>query len=169
MPRTEQRFVFDDVASDYAAARPAYPPQLFQDLIGVAGLGVGSRLLEIGCGPGTATAGLLGHGFELTCLEPGPRLAALARERTRGTASVLESTFEAYALPPEPFDLVFAAQSFHWVDPALRFSKSAAALREGGTLALFRHRLLRDDTPLRKALERCHAEHAPASRCPTSV
>jgi SAM-dependent methyltransferase len=90
----EQRFVFDDVAAEYAAARPAYPAALFDDLVRVAGLRAGSRVLELGCGPGTATAGLLGRGFELTCLEPGPRLAALARARVAGTATtVAEQTF----------------------------------------------------------------------------
>ena len=160
----EQRFVFDDVADEYAAARPAYPSALFDDLIRIAGLRAESRVLELGCGPGTATVGLLHRGFELVCLEPGARLAALARARTAGTTTtVIESTFEHYPLPAEPFDLVFAAQSFHWIDPALRFVKCAQALRAGGTLALFAHRWLRSDDALRARLDRCYAELAPIS------
>ena len=90
----EQRFTFDDAAAEYAAARPAYPAELFEDLIRIAGLRPGARVLELGCGPGTATVGLLHRGFELTCLEPGPRLAALARERPAGTATVVVDPVE---------------------------------------------------------------------------
>jgi hypothetical protein len=38
-------------------------------------------------------------------------------------------------LPMEPFDMVVAATAWHWVDPAIRVMKAAAALRPGGTLA----------------------------------
>jgi SAM-dependent methyltransferase len=158
----EQRFTFDDVAEEYAAARPSYPAALFEDLIQIAQLGPGARVLELGCGPGQATVGLLGRGYALTCLEPGRSLAALTRARVAGTATtVIEQTFEDYVLPAEPFDLVFAAQSFHWVDHALRFRKAAAALRSGGTLALFAHRWLRGSHPLRARFDACYAEHAP--------
>lgn len=170
LARVEQRFTFDDVAAEYAAARPAYPPELFEDLIRIADLRPGARVLELGCGPATATVGMLHRGFELTCLEPGPRLAALARERTAGTATVVvECTFEDYALPGEPFDLVFAAQSFHWVDHQQRFTKAALALRPGGTLALFAHRWLRGSGPLRARFDACYAEHAPSIAAPTSM
>src|SRR4051794_25948283 len=48
---------------------------------------------------------------------------------------VLTSTFEDWPLPTDPFDLVIAATSFHWVDPPVRVTKSADALRLGGALA----------------------------------
>jgi SAM-dependent methyltransferase len=38
-------------------------------------------------------------------------------------------------LPDEPFDVVFSATAFHWIDPAVRVPKSADALRPGGLLA----------------------------------
>jgi hypothetical protein len=47
--------------------------------------------------------------------------------------------FEAWPLPPEPFDAVISAQAFHWVEPGIRLAKSAAALRAGGCLAIFGH------------------------------
>jgi len=163
MGGVEQRFSFDEVAAEYAAARPAYPALLFDDLARHAGLRAGSRVLELGCGPGTATVGLLGRGLQLVCLEPGPRLAAHARARAAGTATtVVEQTFEDYALPTEPFDLVFAAQSFHWIDHGMRFHKAAAALRAGGMLALFAHCWLRSSDGLRERFDACYAEHAPS-------
>jgi len=149
-PEREQRFVFDEVAELYAEHRPSYPAQLIDDLIAGARLGPGSRVLELGCGPGKASVLLAGRGYRLTCLEPGPRLAALARARlqTDPDANVLTTTFEQWPLQAAGFDLVFAAQSFHWIDPAVRFVKSAQALRAGATLAIFANRPERGETAL---------------------
>jgi SAM-dependent methyltransferase len=48
---------------------------------------------------------------------------------------VVTAAFEEWPLPREPFDVVFSATAFHWIDPAVRVSKSADALRPGGLLA----------------------------------
>lgn len=49
---------------------------------------------------------------------------------------VVGRRFEDYELPPERFDLVVSATAFHWVDPAIRVTKSALALKPGGYLAI---------------------------------
>jgi SAM-dependent methyltransferase len=67
-------------------------------------------------------------------LEPGPSLARVARREAPG-AEVVTSTFEEWA-GEGPFDLVFAATSWHWVDPAVGYAKAARLLRDGGTLAI---------------------------------
>src|SRR5262245_40407135 len=46
---------FDQAAGCYQRARPDYPVELFDDLITVAGLVSGDRLLEVGCATGKAT------------------------------------------------------------------------------------------------------------------
>ena len=51
----ELRRTFDAVADLYEAARPSYPNELFDDLVDLAELKPGARLLEIGCGTGKAT------------------------------------------------------------------------------------------------------------------
>jgi len=43
-----------------------------------------------------------------------------------------------WALPDEPFDVVFAATAFDWIDPETRVYKAADALRIGGNLATIR-------------------------------
>ncbi len=48
-----------------------------------------------------------------------------------------EIRFEDWAPGPEPFDLVFAATSWHWVDPRVRYAKAAEALRPRGYLAVW--------------------------------
>ncbi|MBI1815483.1 MAG: class I SAM-dependent methyltransferase [Deltaproteobacteria bacterium] len=163
MNERQQRFVFDDVAELYARRRPSYPSQLVDDLIAIAGLRAGSRLLEIGCGPGTASALLAGRGFELLCLEPGPRLADLARRRLQDDphAVVVTTTFEEWSVEAEVFDLVYAAQSFHWIDASVRLVKSAQALKPGGTLAIFGNRPLPGAAEVDADIQKAYAKHAP--------
>jgi len=162
VPR-EQRFVFDEVAELYERVRPGYPAALVDDLVELAGLGPESRLLELGCGTGQATVALAERGYRMVCLEPGPalRARALARLARFPGVEVRPETFEAWPLEAKAFDLVFAAQSFHWIDPAQRFAKSARALRPGGALAVFGNAPRRDDAPARRALERVYAQRAP--------
>ena len=56
---------------------------------------------------------------------------------------------------------MFAAQSFHWIDSDLRFSKSARALKRNGTLAVFANRTARGTTPLDLQIQQVYAAHAP--------
>jgi len=155
--------MFDDVAELYRQARPAYPLELVEDLIRESSLRPGARILELGAGPGTASVLFAGRGYRLLCLEPGARLADIARRRLAPDASarVAVTTFEDWPVEPEPFELAFAAQSFHWIDPAVRFSKAARALRPEGTLAIFANRPLRGATPVHLRIQRAYAEHAP--------
>lgn len=125
---------FDGAAELYDRARPGYPAQLFEDFAVVT---PGARLLEIGCGTGKATVPLAECGYEVVAVELGASLAEVARRNLARFRSVEVVTvaFERWPLPAEPFDAVFCATAFHWLDPAVRVSKSADALRPGGVLA----------------------------------
>jgi SAM-dependent methyltransferase len=135
--RERLRATFDDVAELYDRARPGYPPALFDDLVTLAGLPPGGRILEIGCGTGQATIPLAERGFELVCVELGENLAALARDKLARFPSVevVNGAFETWD-PDGSFDAVVAFTAFHWVDPAVRYEKSARLLRAGGALAV---------------------------------
>lgn len=138
MPNDRERLrqTFTGDAELYDQARPCYPPALFDDLAHLAGTGGGCRVLEIGCGTGQATLPLAEQGCQIVAVELGPELASVARRKLeRFPVDVLNSTFEDWPLLADPFDLVIAATSFHWVDPLVRVTKSADALRLGGALA----------------------------------
>lgn len=168
---TEQRFTFDEVAELYDLVRPRYPHELFLDLLRLAHLKADDRVLEIGCGTGQATEPLARRGYSLLCLEPGPSMARVARERlARFTnVEVVTDSFEHWSLQPASFTLVMSAQAFHWVSPDIRFQKAAAALRPGGHLAIFGATPLREATALRRALDSAYTAYAPAmASAPTS-
>ncbi|WP_214107864.1 class I SAM-dependent methyltransferase [Acrocarpospora catenulata] len=148
MDRLRLRVTFDEDAGLYDRARPGYPAALFADLAELAGAGPGCRVLEIGCGTGKATVPLAERGCRVTAVELGPALAGVARRRLAAfpEAEVVTADFEHWPLPAEPYDLVVAATSFHWLDPAMRVAKSAAALRPGGKLAIVRTHHVRGGT-----------------------
>lgn len=127
--------VFDATADRYDAARPEYPAELIDDLVALAQLAPGDRLLEIGCATGKATRPLLARGFRVTCVEPGPSLAARAAATL--DADVHNTRFEDWPGEPGAFDLVFAATAWHWLDPDVRYAKAHEQLRPGGHLAFW--------------------------------
>jgi len=134
----EPRRTFDLVADGYDAARPTYPVQLFADLVTLAGLKPGDRLLEIGCATGKATRPLLERGFSVVCIELGAQLAERARQNLIGLpVEVHVGSFESWDGEPGAFDLVYAATAWHWLDPAIRYQKAHRLLRPGGHLAFW--------------------------------
>jgi SAM-dependent methyltransferase len=93
--------------------------------------------LEIGSGTGQATLPLAERKYRVTAIELGPNLAAVARRKLARfpNVAVTIAAFESWPLPPEPFDAVVSATAFHWLDPSVRVTKAADALRPGGVLA----------------------------------
>jgi SAM-dependent methyltransferase len=137
-PRDRLRRVFDSAAATYDRARPAYPPQLFDDLVTMAELPSGARLLEIGTGTGKATLPLVQRGFNLVCIELGANLAAVARGLLTGyPIEIYVEPFETWQGEHRSFDLVFAATAWHWIDPAARYRKAHELLRPSGHLAFW--------------------------------
>jgi SAM-dependent methyltransferase len=129
---------FDRAADLYQRARPEYPAALFDRLVDVTGLRPGDRLLEIGAATGKATLPLARRGYRITCIEPGPALAAVARAQLAGfDVEVVERRFEDWDPGRERFDLVYAATAWHWLDPDGRDERVSAALQPAGHLALW--------------------------------
>jgi SAM-dependent methyltransferase len=138
--REQLRATFESTASRYHRARPGYPAGLFDELVAVAGLRPGDHLLEVGCGTGKATEPLASRGFRITCVELGAALAAQARQNLAGfdTVDIVTADFESWQPPDHAsYDLVFAATSWHWIDPEVKYRKAWQLLRPGGHLALW--------------------------------
>jgi SAM-dependent methyltransferase len=160
------RASFDEDAELYDRVRPGYADELFDDLAALAGLEPGSRVLELGSGTGQATVPLARRGYEVTALERGPRLAEVARRKlaTFPAVHVVNADFEQWPLPAEPFDLVVAATSFHWLDPTVRLTKSTRALRPGGALAVIStHHVAGGDAAFFAAVQGCYERWMPGT------
>lgn len=136
--RTRHRTTFDEIPELYDRARPAYPSELFDDLVELAGLSERARLLEIGCGPGLATVPLAERGLHIVCVELGAHLAAVARRNLAPFphVEVVNADFEAWEPARADFDAVVAFTAIHWIDPEVRYAKPARLLRPGGALCV---------------------------------
>jgi SAM-dependent methyltransferase len=132
------RVLFDEDPDTYDRTRPVAPDSVFDDIVQLAGLRPGSTVLEIGPGTGQATRPLAGRGVRILALELGPRLAARAGQNLAAfpDVTVRATSFEAWDPGDATFDAVFACNSFHWIDPAIRFVKAAAVLKPNGHLVV---------------------------------
>ncbi|MGC5165454.1 class I SAM-dependent methyltransferase [Luteimicrobium sp. DT211] len=127
---------FGTDAERYDRARPPYPPALVAAVVGAPPTGPARDVLDVGCGTGIAARQLQAAGCAVLGVEPDARMAAFARERG---LPVEVATFEGWEPAGRTFDAVAAAQSWHWVDPAVGAAKAADVLRPGGRLAVFGH------------------------------
>ena len=136
--RESLRETFETAAGRYDAARPEYPPALIDDVVSLAALEPGARLLEICCATGMATRPFLERRFTVTCVELGAQLAECARANLAGFPVTIDvAPFESWQGEPGSFDLVFAATAWHWLDPSNRYEKAHGLLRRGGSLAFW--------------------------------
>lgn len=133
--------VFETIADAYDTHRPAYPEELVESACAAAALEPGAEVLEVGCGTGQLTAALLVRGLRVSALEPGSRLAEIARRRLRhsGELSILPARLEDAELPHARFRAAFSAAAIHWVDADVGWRRLAAGLEPAGTLALIGH------------------------------
>lgn len=132
------RVRFDEDPDAYDRTRPVAPDYVFDDAVQLARLEPGSSVVEIGPGTGQATRPLAERGLRIVAVELGPRLAERARQNLAeySDVTVVSSSFEAWNPDDATFDTVFACNSFHWVDPEVRFVKAAAVLNPHGHLVV---------------------------------
>jgi SAM-dependent methyltransferase len=155
---------FDDVADLYDRVRPRYPEALFDDVATLTGLRAGARVLEVGCGPGQATGGLLARGWHVEAVEPGAAMAARARANFAGRPfTVTEARFDDWGPRGATFDMLFSATAWHWVDPEVRWQRAAAVLRPGAAIALATTRTVAGGQfdEVYRASEELHARYGP--------
>jgi SAM-dependent methyltransferase len=136
--RERLRATFDEAAELYERARPGYPAALFDDLVALARLRRGDRVLEIGPGTGQATAPLAQRGLAVTGVELGASLAAVATRKLAAYPNVRIEHADIETWTPEQasFDVVVAFTAFHWIDPQTKYERCADLLRRDGTLAV---------------------------------
>lgn len=140
---------FDDAAADYDAFRPPYPPGVVRRVLAAGRVAPSSRVLEVACGTGQLSVDVAKTGCELVAVEMGPNLAGLARKKLEPypRSRVEVSRFETWPVPTAKFDSVMCATAFHWLDPKIRFAKSAQCLRPGGFLVVLHVHHVRGGTP----------------------
>ncbi|NCB04057.1 MAG: class I SAM-dependent methyltransferase [Clostridia bacterium] len=130
--------MFNLAADYYDKFRPSYPQEMIDILISETGIKANSKLLEIGAGSGKATELFTNKGFDILCIEPGKDLVKIGNERFKDVSIRFEAArFEECDLPKQYYDVIFAAQAFHWVPQPIGYERCAYALKEKAFLAPF--------------------------------
>lgn len=166
MNSERERFgkTFDPSADLYERVRPSYPRDLIDDVVRLSGLPKKGRILEIGCGTGKATELFAERGYALDCIEIGEDLASIAAKKFKDLdyVHVYISSFENWDARSASYDLIIAAASFHWINPQVKFSKSAVLLRETGALADFTNKLVRNNEGFFARVQEVYRTYAPS-------
>lgn len=146
--------IFGERADTYEQARPRYPGEAIDH---VKALVDAHDALEVGAGTGKATGNMARTDLNLTCLEPSAEMAAILVDKQLPGVRVVVTTFEDWDQPGS-FDLIYAAQAWHWVDPDMAYERALQLLRPGGVLALMWN------VPLDRysMFDAVYEEHAPA-------
>jgi len=158
-----RRLLFGEVAELYDTYRPSYPSELIDDLAVRSGVAPGTRILEVGAGTGKATLLFAAIGAGVVALEPSAPMAEVARRNCAGypAVEIIERDFERWDRAGQRFPLLYCAQAWHWIDPAVGYKLARAALVDGGVLAAFWNRPAWDWSPTREALAEVYAATVP--------
>ena len=147
----KRRTSFDNIAKLYDEVRPQYPSALIDDVIQKTSYKHPDLMLEVGCGTGKASIMFAEKDCQIVAIEPGRTLAEITRNKLADypSCTVKVANFEDWEAPNNKFKVVYAAQSFHWIKPEVKYQKSADLLTEDGWLALFWHNKSSDDSQIR--------------------
>jgi SAM-dependent methyltransferase len=126
-------------ASYYVRGRVPYPAALVELLVAELGLDGRSRLLDVGCGPGSLTLLLAAHCERVVGVDADEQMLAEG-ERQAAAAGIsnvewVHTRAEELTLSLGPFDAATMAQSFHWMDRERVAGLLRQLLRENGALA----------------------------------
>ncbi|MBH8566641.1 class I SAM-dependent methyltransferase [Nostoc sp. CENA67] len=155
---------YSPAAEAYNKTRPRYPQKLIDQVVEVAQLSSDSKILEVGCGPATATVSFAQLGCSMICLEPNPDFYQLAQQNCQpySHVEIQNTSFEEWMLQPLKFDAVLAASSFHWISPEVGYPKAANALQENGYLILLWNKELQPSYEVYQRLSKVYQVHAPS-------
>ena len=157
---------YSSAATHYLKARPTYPDEIIDHINAITPLIQKTSILEIGCGPGTATQSFAARGCQIDAVEPNQDFVHLARNQCQSYPEVTihPVSFEDYESDANQFDIVLAATSFHWVDQSVAYKKSAELLKDNGHLVLLWNKELQPDRAIYDQFEAAYETHAPGLR-----
>ena len=131
-----------DWQSPQHQARPTPPPALLDLLTQVIGLPHPALVVDVGSGTGLSTA-IWGERAEMVIgIEPNADMRAQAVRKVEdhpyaAHIEYREGVAHRTGLPDACADIVTAAQSFHWMEPASTLAEIARILRPGGLFAAY--------------------------------
>ena len=133
----DTRQLFSVKSDEYAAARPQYPPELFDYIIRVCASR--DRAWDCGTGSGQAAVVLAEWFAEVEATDVSPQQIANARAHARVRYSVQPAERTTFA--DRHFSLVTVAQALHWFDFDRFWPEVQRVLQPGGVVAAWTYTL----------------------------
>jgi SAM-dependent methyltransferase len=135
---------FDVVASGYAIARPAYPPDAVRWLLDETSAEPGAEAMDLAAGTGALTGPLAEAGLAVTAVEPSGPMRAVLAERVP-SAEIVDAVAESLPFADGRFELVTVANAWHWFRPETANPEIRRVLAADGRLAVVWNVEDRDD------------------------
>ncbi len=159
----QQSKVFGEVAEIYHRVRPGYPEGLYDWILETSGVDSSELLIDVGCGTGKASISFLRRGFTVIGVEPDPMMAQIATREFSDfdTFSVDQCTLDDFRAASSDAGLIYAGQSWHWMNADTRFECAASALKPGGWLCVFWNRPEKIHHSFDLEMDALYAELAP--------
>lgn len=129
---------FDKVASIYAKVRPTYPEQVYQEMVKMNDGHLFASAVDIGCGSGQSTEGLVTIARQVIGVEPGAHLLDEARSHYPNI-KFYQGSGEQTNLESQIADLVTIATAFYWMDRVKALEEINRLLKPQGILAIYRY------------------------------
>jgi SAM-dependent methyltransferase len=123
-------------ARDWAEIQEPAHGELYPAVLDAAGVGEGTRVLDVGCGSGVAVQFATGRGARCCGFDASEGMIELARERVP-SAEFLVGEIEALPYDDSSFDVVTGFNSFQYAaDPVHALVEAKRVVRAGGTIAI---------------------------------
>jgi len=130
---------FSSAIPHYIAGRPAYGQRLIAKLARETNLDASSRVLDLGCGPGSLTLPLSRYSGTTIGMDADPAMIAAAEQVSARAGLPIEwRVGSSFDLSDDlaPLDLVTIARAFHWMDRAATLQRLDGLIAPGGAVAL---------------------------------
>jgi SAM-dependent methyltransferase len=127
-----QRRLWGTDPQAWAELAEAHNRPLFESVLDAAGVGAGTRVLDVGCGAGLTLALAARRGAEPSGIDISPGLLGVARERLPG-ADLRDGDMETLPFADAAFDAVLGVNAFQFAgDPERALREAARVVRRGG-------------------------------------